>query len=394
MVDTLPLVLERVRSLITVDPMAAAILGTVAVIFLATLAYLLWSWRHLPPGKRFCSLLEQQDRVLVLLHPNPDPDAMAGALGVQELGERLDTTVDVSYPGRIAHQENRAFRTVLGVDFDRIETAETVKSAPVILLDHNVARGFDGADDIEPVAVVDHHPGNGTGTEFTDVRETYGATATIVTEYLRDTGIDYDQKSLPTHVATGLMYGILSDTDHLVSNGTDPDFAAAAYLSEAVDENALNRIANPPVDATILDTVARAIRNREVRGPFAVSDVGEIDNPDSIPQAADKLRNLEGATVVIVFGIYDNEIKLSGRSRDDRVNIGDALSALAAKLSGDGKLAGGHSRMGGGQIPIESIDGASEGDLPAITDEVFDIVGGAHEGEAESAPPVNRKSVE
>jgi len=324
------------------------------------------------PVSRLQSLLSDYDVVTVLMHPNPDPDAMSSALAVDQLAAARGTETKLCYSGEIRRPENRAFETVLDLDFDRVETVGDIKTEAVVLVDHNEPRGFAGAEKVEPVAVVDHHPGGGTGADFTDVRTDMGACATIFAEYfedlewdffevdiaLTDGGVDTDdipENAMPSHVATGLIYGIQSDTRSLTNGCSAADFAAAAYLYQGVDSDLLNRIANPQVDAEVLDVKAKAISDREVRAPFGFSDVGEVSNTDAIPQAADELETLEGVSAVVVIGEKEGTIRVAGRSRDDRVHIGRAIEAVVDDIPmAEG---GGHARMGGGKIPIEYMDG-------------------------------------
>jgi nanoRNase/pAp phosphatase (c-di-AMP/oligoRNAs hydrolase) len=219
-----------------------------------------------------------------------------------------------------------------------------------------------------PTAVVDHHPGDGTGEVFTDVRTEYGATSSILSEYFEEIGaspVAPDQHAsevkseftLPSDVASGLLYGILTDTNDLTRGAAAADFGAAAYLYGGVDEELIDRVANPSVSADVLETKARAIAGRQVRGSFAVSDVGTLSNADALPQAADELVCLEGVTAVVVCGEVDGVVHLSGRSRDDRVHMGRVVENVVAEWpAADG---GGHARMGGGQIPQPETVGAT-----------------------------------
>ncbi|WP_135302158.1 DHH family phosphoesterase [Haloarcula amylovorans] len=346
------------------------------------------------PAERLQSVLEGYEEVAVLMHPNPDPDAMSSALAVRQLASAVDTNATLYYPGEIRRPENRAFETVLDLDFDRVETVDDVAPHNVVLVDHNEPRGFPGAGDIDPVAVVDHHPGDGTGKRFTDVRTDTGACATIFADYfeslgwkfydvdtaLTDGGVDtagVPDHAVPSHVATGMVYGIQSDTRSLTNGCSSSDFAAAAYLYEGMDGDLLNRIANPQIDAEVLDVKARAITSRVVQSPFAYSDVGEVSNTDAIPQAADELERLEGVSAVVVVGESKGTLRIAGRSRDDRVHIGRAIEAAVENIPmAEG---GGHARMGGGQIPVEYLkglgpsDGVSRNDLQK---RVFDSMSG------------------
>jgi nanoRNase/pAp phosphatase (c-di-AMP/oligoRNAs hydrolase) len=106
--------------------------------------------------------------------------------------------------------------------------------------------------------------------------------------------------------------------------------------------------------------------------PFVVSDVGEVSNVDTIAQAAEELLRLEGVTAVAVFGEKDGVYHVSGRSRDDRVHMGHALDLAVSELV-DG-AAGGHARMGGGQIPVGAV--GSEADRANLADRLFTAMNG------------------
>jgi|AntDeeMetagen285_2_1112576.scaffolds.fasta_scaffold00220_13 nanoRNase/pAp phosphatase (c-di-AMP/oligoRNAs hydrolase) len=368
------------------------ILGVLALVILLGGIYKLIHRIRNSPGKRFHRVLEEHDEVTVLMHPNPDPDAMACAMAVEALGETVDSTVHIQYTGQIRHQENRAFRTVLNCDCTQIETASDLATRDaVILVDHNTARGFTEAEKIEPIAVVDHHPGNGTGTEFTDIRTDYGAAATIFSEYFTEIGGVLETPDLTTedrenaevliqsHIATGLIYGIQSDTKHLTRGCSPAEFTESSSLFPGIDEDLLDRIANPELSHDVLKVKARAINDIMIEGSFGVCNVGDIDNVDALSQAADELLRLEGVTVVVVYGLHNGTIHLSGRSRDDRVHIGECLQHTVSDLEMGN--AGGHARMGGGQIPVNHADGigtANGMDYNEFTQALFDSLNGDH----------------
>ncbi|WP_332898323.1 DHH family phosphoesterase [Haladaptatus sp. CMSO5] len=337
------------------------------VVALVVLLILVVVFRNGPPrlrrpkGARFVKQLQKYDEVSVLMHPNPDPDAMACAAAVAFLADSVDTNATLQYPGKIRHQENRAFETVLDLELQNIDNASELASKNVVLVDHNVARGFDGASGITPFAVIDHHPGTGTGTQFTDCRTDYGACATILAEYIDQLGYEPHREDetvetpLPRELATGLLYGIQSDTKHLTKGCSAAEFRACSYLFAGVDEDALDRIANPQVEGEVLKIKARAITKCDVNPPFAVSDVGDVEIVDAIPQAADELVRLEGVTAVVVLGSQNGTIHLSGRSRDDRVHMGKTLQEVVDNIPMSS--AGGHARMGGGQLSLEHMEG-------------------------------------
>jgi nanoRNase/pAp phosphatase (c-di-AMP/oligoRNAs hydrolase) len=279
---------------------------------------------------------------------------------------------------------DRALRTVLDLGAEAIASAGAIAGGAVVLVDHDEPRGISGAGSVEPYAVVDHHPGVGEGTAFTDVRTDYGACASMVAEYYQELGMvprrpeeNGEGPTIPTPIATGLLYGILADTNHLTRGCSNAEFRASAFLYPGVDEEALDRIANPQVDAEVLEVQAEAISKRDVRAPYAVADVGAVSNVDTIPQAADKLLNLEGVSAVVVIGEKNETIHLSGRSRDDRVHMGDALAAAVDDVPMSS--AGGHARMGGGQVSIEHMSGLGPSDglsREDLVERLFDAMSG------------------
>lgn len=365
-------VIDAVTDFAATNPIVAGVAIVVGLTVVVGLAVLIHRLTR-TPGQRLRRVFADYDRVSVLMHPNPDPDAMAAAQGVAELASTVDTEAVLQHPGQIRHQENRAFETVLDLDLDQIETADEVDAGAVVLVDHNEARGFPGADTLSPVAVIDHHPGGGTGSAFTDVRPEYGAAATILAAYFEELGVepgDLDTEAsanaLPSDVATGLLYGIQADTKHLTKGCSPAEFDAASYLYAGIDEAALDRIANPEVDTEVLEVKATAITERDVRGAFACSDVGTVSNVDAIPQAADELLRLEGVTAIVVLGEADGTVHLSGRSRDDRVHMGKTLQAAVEDIPM--AEAGGHARMGGGQVSVEHMNGLGPGEGVSRTD--------------------------
>lgn len=366
---------SRIRQLPDTDPIRDVIaevtsldpwvLAAVTAAALAVIGVLAWYFVfRTTPGDRFKAVLSAPDSVDVLLHPNPDPDAMASAIAIVHLANHVGTTASIKYPGQIQHQENRAFEAVLDLDLERIESTAELDTEAVVLVDHNQPRGFTGAESIDPYAVVDHHPGQGRGRQFTDVRPDYGSCSTILAEYFEeldarvvtpseeDTG---DGLAVPSTLATGLMYGIQSDTNRLTSGVSPADFQACQYLYRGIDEETIDRIAHPQVEAEVLEVKARAIQNRRVDPPYAIANVERVRNVDAIPQSADELITLEGVTTVVVYGFNDGTMHLSGRSRDDRIHMGKSLEAAVDGIPM--ASAGGHARMGGGQVSVEHMEG-------------------------------------
>lgn len=303
----------------------------------------------------------------VFTHDNPDPDAIASGIALAAVAERFDVDVDVCYYGDISHQENRAFVNLLDLGLRNLDPGEAVDYDHYALVDHSGPGVNDQLPtDTEVDIVIDHHPPKGTvAADFVDVRSGVGATSTQLVDYIRGYDVAID-----TAIATALLYGIRVDTRDFAHEITTADFEAAAYLLPKADIEVLSRIESPSVSPDTLEIVARAIRNRTVRGRVLTSCAGRIQNRDALAQAADRLLNMETVGVTAVYGYRDGTIYLSARSRGVELDLGTALR----EAFGDIGSAGGHTNMAGAQIPMGLFDAVDTDSTADVTDMVEEVV--------------------
>jgi len=301
----------------------------------------------------------------VVTHDNPDPDAIAAALALVTLAERVGVEAEACYAGRIAHQENRALVNLLELDLREVaEIDVAAEYGAVALVDHAVPGVNDSlTPSVEPVVVIDHHPpGDGVDAAFADVRPEIGATATMLTEYVETMGVDID-----TNVATALLYGIRVDTQDFVRGATGADFDATATLLQWADPSLLDRVESPSVAGSVFGVLAAAIRNRVVVDDTATSCVGELPDRDALPQAAEKLLSLSGICVAVVYGYTDGTVYVSARARGTDVDLGETLRDALGSVGS----AGGHADMAGAQLDLGILQQPDDPDqLQTVLEEV------------------------
>lgn len=310
----------------------------------------------------FLSLLKDEESVAILLHPHPDPDAMSSGMAVSRLAEEVNTNSSIYFSGRISHHENRAFLAVLDISFTKITSKEDIEEDTVVVVDHSEPRGFEGAEDIVPDAIIDHHDVSvNDEVEFVHVERDIGASATLLTEYLSEKkilsqNVDHESHNpdLSKTLATGLYYGIKTDTSDFLSGVDSRDYDSARKLYPHTDTDKLYKIANPKIDIETFEIRAKSFYSLERDGPFGIANVGEVKNSDAIPQSADELVQLEGLSAVIILGDVGESYRISARTYDDRVHMGMVLEQVVEEIPD--ASAGGHSRMGGGQIPKKSLE--------------------------------------
>ncbi len=282
----------------------------------------------------------------VVCHDNPDPDCLASALGLREIADAAGVSdVVIYYSGEISHQENRAFVNLLDVALETYDDDSFDVHDTVAFVDHSgVGVNNQVPPDVEVDVVVDHHESEEeVAAEFVDLRQEYGATTTMVVEYLRELELEP-----PANTATALMFGIRTETLAFLRETGVREYEAAAFLQEYLDPDVLKEMTRPALSPQTLDTIGEAISSREVRASALVSCVGVTGERDALPQAADYLMQLEGVATVLVFGVVDDVIHLSARTEDSRVNV----DSLMRDAFDDVGSAGGHREMAGAQIPL------------------------------------------
>ena len=199
-----------------------------------------------------------------------------------------------------------------------------------------------------PLIVIDHHPLRKLTSKahFRDIRPNYGATSTIVTEYLVAADLT------PTRsVANALLYGIKTDTNSLVRGASDADFRAFTYLFPLTNPRVLGCIEKPVLSSEYLDEYQRGLARTNIHRDVAISYLGKIKSEAIVPELADLLLRLDGISWSLCLGERGNLLIISCRSTARSYKAGNVLR----RIVGDNGSAGGHRRMAGGQVPLNGL---------------------------------------
>jgi nanoRNase/pAp phosphatase (c-di-AMP/oligoRNAs hydrolase) len=293
-------------------------------------------------------LFRERKRGLVLTHDNPDPDSIASAVALARLlQEEAGVPSEVAYGGIIGRAENAAFVKVLKLpvqpvgevnfaDFDLfalVDTQQTVKN-------HALPEGLTA--DI----VIDHHPlrEEGLGAPFADLGGEYGATSTMLTEYVRAAHIEPGPE-----LATALYYGIKADTRGLERQTRDLDVDCYLWLFPQIDRELLSHIEHPDLPLRYFKLYHAAIEKARVYTGAVITDLGEVYSPDMVAEVAERLSFLEEAKWSLAIGSFRSQLYLSLRVSDRRMNAGRLIRETCEGLGGS---AGGHGSMAGARLPL------------------------------------------
>jgi nanoRNase/pAp phosphatase (c-di-AMP/oligoRNAs hydrolase) len=286
-------------------------------------------------------VLAGRERVGILLQDDPDPDAMASGLALRALLGRTRATAPLLSFGRITRPENLAMVEALEIEVDQVTVGDLGQFDALAMVD--VQPTFCEERLPQVAVVIDHHPeAKGWRAPFRDVRPTYGATSTIMTEYLRAAEVKITER-----LATALFYGIKTDTLHLERSGTQADMKAFAYLYGLANHNILRRIERPELPLDALDALGDALVHRTIIQNALFAHLGRVSRPDLIPQFADLCLQVKGIEWSIVSGLTGDEVHVSIRNVGYVRSAGEVVQAAFGELGS----AGGHRSAAKAVIP-------------------------------------------
>jgi len=307
--------------------------------------------------ERFAALAERLaseggggGRWLVLTHDNPDPDALAAAtLLCHVLRRAFKQRATAAYGGIVGRAENREMVRSLHLKLSHVRHLRLERYQHFALVDTQPRTGNNQLPaDLQPDLVIDHHPIRKTtlAAPFLDIRPIYGATATVLGEYLLAAGIR------PTHaMATALIYAIRSETQDFSREFTGPDKAIYDLFFPLANHVLLARIQNPRLPLSYFGDLHTALERLETVDSLILSHLDEVGQPDIVPELADLLLRMEGKTWSLCTGFYGDRLYLSIRTTNPRADAG----ALMRRLIGRRGKGGGHGRTAGGWIDASRL---------------------------------------
>jgi nanoRNase/pAp phosphatase (c-di-AMP/oligoRNAs hydrolase) len=298
------------------------------------------------------------DRVLILLHNDPDPDALASGLALRNLLRRTKTTAIIGAVQGVTRPENLRMANMLDIQVEPVTTAAFSafdRIATVDVQPHYFGGMLDRAD-----LVIDHHPEQpGYSAVFKDIRADYGSTSTILTEHLRAVDVNISERT-----ATAMLYAIKSDTLFFARHTNRVDLEAFTFLYPLADAALIRKMEGAEITLERLDYVTRASQNGILRDQVFTSFIGDAPREDFIPYTADFFLQLEDVKWTILAGVVGTTLIVSVRNLGYSRNAGEFVKRWFADIGS----AGGHRAMAKAVVPMDRFRGKF-GDLqgPALT---------------------------
>lgn len=295
--------------------------------------------------RRFYGVFKSDDHVLVMI--NADPDAIGAAMAVKRLLWRRVATVAVCSINTIKRPDNVAMVDLLGLKL--IKPPEVNKSGYTrfVIVDsqpdhHEIFQKFNYD------VIIDHHPVGKSKATFMDIRPEYGATSTMLTEYIKAANIRPSMK-----LATALFLGIKTDTNDFQRKAFGEDVKAFQYVCKFININLVQKIEYAEINPGFLKYFQLAFNTKVIRRGKVFIHLGHVGTPDVCVLIADFFLKVKDISWTFVSGVFGKKLVVIIRNDGLRKNAGKLADQVFGKLGS----AGGHKSMARAEIPLTALEG-------------------------------------
>jgi nanoRNase/pAp phosphatase (c-di-AMP/oligoRNAs hydrolase) len=304
------------------------------------------------------------DRVVILLHNDPDPDAMASGLALRNVLRRTKQTALIAALQGVTRPENQRMMNLLDIHVEILTPSQVAAFDRIAMVDvqpHYFGGAIDRVD-----LVIDHHPEqSGYTAVYKDIRPDYGSTSTILTEHLRAIDVNISERT-----ATAMLYAIKSDTLFFNRQANRVDIDSFSYLYPLADATLIRKMEGAEITMDRLEYVLKAKQHGRLVEQVFCAFLGASPREDFIPYVADFYLQLEDVKWTIVSGIVNDSLVLSVRNLGYGRNAGE----FVRKYFNDIGSAGGHRSMAKAVVPLRAFR-EKFGNLQAdqFTDRVLEL---------------------
>jgi nanoRNase/pAp phosphatase (c-di-AMP/oligoRNAs hydrolase) len=301
--------------------------------------------------------VSHDDRLLILI--TADPDSIASAAALKRILWRRVAHVYVASTNEVRRPDNLRLIAALGLKLPLVTTLDLSEYTRFAIVDSQPSHNplFQVVDFS---VIIDHHPNcthdgaNETSHVFTDIRPEWGATASIMVNYLRAAHIKPNKL-----LATALFYAIKTDTQNFVRQGELEDIEAFRWLFPLIHQPLLTEIEMAPIDRGSFEVVKRSLAQTTIKKQYAFVFVDKLDHPDTLVIIADFVMLVQGVSRAIICGVFEDRLIIVLRSAGLRSDLG----RLASEAFGEYGSAGGHKNMARAELKLAAL-GPSVGNTP------------------------------
>jgi nanoRNase/pAp phosphatase (c-di-AMP/oligoRNAs hydrolase) len=296
--------------------------------------------------EKLLRILEKTRSWKLILHNNPDPDAIASAFGFSYLLSKIGKRSKIFFNGIIGRTENKEMVKRLKIPLNPIDSVKFSKDSNIAMFDCQPGAGNQPLPkNIIPKIVIDHHKLRKESKKATlaDIREGIGSSSSIVASYFQLFDIEPNSR-----VATAFFYGLKTDTFNFTRDFTKFDLEILNFIMPFTSMKLIGKIENPPINKDYFKKLCFAYHNALLFDKAIVINMEKVSYPDISAEIADLTVRMKGIKWVIVFSFFNNSIYFSIRTKSTQ-KIAGKLAVTIVKGLGSG---GGHENSAGGMVKL------------------------------------------
>ncbi|MBN1480323.1 phosphoesterase [candidate division KSB1 bacterium] len=285
--------------------------------------------------------------LLIVMHDNPDPDAIASGLALKTLAESyFGVQATLAHGGLLGRAENRTMASLLNIELTDIKHIDFQHYDRIALVDTFPGRGnVSLPEHIHIHIVFDHHAStNGAEADLVVYNSKVGATATLLCELLIEAQVD-----LKVDLATAIAYAIRSETQELRREANKRDVQAYLMVYPQSSFTKIGAIAHPILSDVYFRELAVALSRACRFRHLMYVPLGYVESPEIIAEMADFFLRRERISWALAVGNYQTSMYLSLRTNK---KDGRAFRVIQ-KIVQNTINAGGHDQFAGGRIDPE-----------------------------------------
>ncbi len=315
--------------------------------------------------ERLDEIMKDSEHLLIIVHNNPDPDALASAMALKYLIEkRNEKQVSITYGGNIGRAENQTMVRKLKIPLKQIGKIHFDKYDRIALVDTQPGFGNNSLPDgVTCQIIIDHHPPQqNLKNDLVIIEPDIGVTATIIVDLLKESKI-----TIPADIATALSYAISSETQNLGREACRRDIEAYLHVYIRSSIRKLAEIIFPKLPNSYYVTLEKTLKNTLYYQNLICAHLGPIPAAEFVGEMADFLLRHDRIGWTLCTGFFKGRLFLAVRTSNPKNNAGK----LVKNLVKDKEKVGGHDMIAGGYIPLESSKAELRKDLEQQLTENF-----------------------
>jgi len=300
--------------------------------------------------KQLNKLMKSAKHLLIVVHTNPDPDAIASAYALQYIAnKKYNLEASIGYSGNIGRAENQAMVKELNIYMKQTAKINWDKYDRIAMVDTQPGSGNNVLpDDIKCHLVLDHHPlkGKKEKADLSYIDTDLGVLATMLIEWIQAFDLD-----IQADLATALVYAINSETQYLKREVNKRDIDAYLHVYMRSNLRKLASIVFPALPKSYFLNVSKTLQKAKSYRNLILVHLGNTSSAEIVPEMADLLVRHERISWSLCTGRFKDRLVLSLRSRNTKAQAGKMVRGLVKSS----KTVGGHDTYAGGYVDISDM---------------------------------------